>query len=107
MTYSVEFYADVEMVGDDPHPPALTVEVRPNFVVGDSYCLCYITETSPAEGIRLHGRGSFKATAVCAPEVRDHFASGASFELRAASRVFARGIFREIISCIEDRPLAV
>jgi hypothetical protein len=44
---------------------------------------------------------------VCAPEVRDHFASGASFELRAASRVFARGIFREIISCIEDRPLAV
>lgn len=48
--YSILLEADVEMVGDDPHPAVLTTAVRPNFVVDDEYCLCYISETSPSRG---------------------------------------------------------
>lgn len=46
----------------------------------------------------MHDKGSFKATAVCAGSVVDRFASGETFELRAAKRVFAKGTFREIFS---------
>jgi hypothetical protein len=105
-TYSIEFLANVEMVGDDPHPPALTTVVRPNLVVGDSYCLCYVTETAPADGIGLHSEGAFKAVAVCSDDVLDLFASGAPFELRAASRVFGKGTFRQIFSRTKNAPNA-
>lgn len=99
-TYSIGFEADVEMTGDDPHPPVLTALVRPNLVVGSDYCLCYFTETSPAEGVARHGRGSFKATAVCSGETADRFTAGAEFELRAGLRVF-----RNILSrTIENEP---
>jgi hypothetical protein len=96
--YSISFEADVEMTGDDPHPPVLTTLVRPNFVVGGDYCLCYITETNPTEGVAPRAKGSFKATAVCDGAVADRFASGGEFELRTGLRVFAKGSFREIFS---------
>jgi hypothetical protein len=90
----------------DPHPPVLTTLVRPNFVVGDEYCLCYITETSPTEGVAFHTKGSFKATAICDDNVADRFASGEAFELRAAKRVFAKGVFRQIFAKTLEPELA-
>lgn len=100
-TYSVDFEGDVAMVGDDPHPPLLTTLVRPNLVVSDAYCLCYITEIVPAGGIGLHAKGAIKATAVCSRNVADLFTAGSPFELRAASRVFAKGTFQKILSKAE------
>ena len=101
-SYKVDVVADVEMVGDDPHPPALTTHVRPNFVVGDHYCLCFVLETTPPEGISLHGKGSFRAHVVCAEQAVSLFAKGGEFELRSAKRVFATGRFREIASITES-----
>jgi hypothetical protein len=100
-TYKVDLVADVEMVGDDPHPPALTTAVRPNFVVGEHYCICFIVKTTPPEGIALHGNGAFRALVVCAEEALPQFAQGGQFELRSAKRVFATGSFREIVSVNE------
>jgi hypothetical protein len=101
-SYKVDLVADVEMIGDDPHPPALTTAVRPNFVVGDHYCLCFVLETTPADGIALHGKGAFRAHVVCAEEAVPLFAKGGEFELRSAKRVFATGRFREIASITES-----
>jgi hypothetical protein len=91
------------MTGDDPHPPVLTTLVRPNFVFGGDYCLCYVTETSPTEGVAAHGKGPFKATAVCASEVADRFVSGEKFELRAGLRVFAKGTFGDLFADARER----
>jgi hypothetical protein len=90
--------ADAEMVGDDPHPPALTTGVRPNFVVGDHYCLRFDLKTAPAEGIAVRGKGTFRAHVVCAEHALPLFAEGGKFKLRSAKRVFATGRFREIVS---------
>jgi hypothetical protein len=105
-TYTVDFVADVEMVGDDPHPPSLTTAVRPNFVISDHYFLCFIEETTPSSGIGLHGKGAFKAHGVCSEEAVVHFTVGEHFELRSALRVFAKGTFREIVSVAEAEPAA-
>lgn len=53
ITYSIEFTADVEMTGPHSHPPVLTTRIQPNLVVADNYCLCFITETTPSEGIKM------------------------------------------------------
>jgi hypothetical protein len=100
-SYKVDLIADVEMVGDDPHPPALTTAVRPNFVVSDHYCLCFMLETTPSDGIPLHGKGTFKAHVICAEDAKSLFRNGGEFELRSAKRVFATGRFREIASISE------
>jgi hypothetical protein len=98
-THSVRFEAEVEMVGNDPRPALLTTLVRPNFVFGDdSYCLCYITETKPADGIGPHEKGSFKATAVCADDVARRFSPDVGFDLRAATRLFAKGKILKVYS---------
>jgi hypothetical protein len=55
-SYKVDLIADVEMIGDDPHPPVLTTAVRPNFVVGDYYRLCFVLETTPSTGIATSSR---------------------------------------------------
>lgn len=105
-TFTVDFTADVEMVGDDPHPPSVTMGVRPNLVVGaDHYCLCFIEETTPPSGIALHGKGALKAHGVCSEKAVTHFKVGGHFELRSALRVFAIGTIREIVSVAEARPL--
>lgn len=100
-TYKIDLTADVEMTGNDPHPPVLTTAVRPNFVVGEHYCMCFILETIPPEGIALHGKGSFRAHVVCSEEALPQFSKGGRFELRSAKRIFATGNFREIISVNE------
>ncbi|WP_354264804.1 hypothetical protein [Bradyrhizobium sp. GM2.2] len=100
-TYKVDLIADVEMTGDDPHPPVLTTEVRPNFLVGEHYCMCFILETTPPEGVALHGKGSFRAHVICSEQARPLFTNGGEFELRSAKRVFATGRFREIVSVNE------
>lgn len=100
-TYKVDLLADVEMIGDDPHPPALTTTVRPNFVVGDHYCLCFVLETTPASGITMHGSGAFRAHAVCGEDALPLFVKDGQFQLRSATRVFATGHFRDIVSVSE------
>jgi hypothetical protein len=100
-TYKVDLVADVEMVGDDPHPPALTAAVRPNFVVGDHYCICFILETTPTEGIALRGKGTFRAHVICTEQAVPLFAAGGEFDLRSAQRIFATGRFSEVISISE------
>lgn len=100
-SYKIDLVADVEMVGDDAHPPAITTAVRPNFVVGDHYCLCFILETTPPNGIALHDKGAFRAHVVCAEQAIPLFAKGSEFELRSAKHVFATGHFREIVSISE------
>ena len=100
-TYKVELVAGVEMVGDDPHPPTLTTAVRPNFVVDGHYCLCFIIETTPANGIAMHSRGAFKAHVVCAEDALPLFVKGGQFELRSGPRVFATGRLREIMTIDE------
>jgi hypothetical protein len=103
-TYKIDLVADVEMVGDAPHPPVLTTSVRPNFVVGDHYCLCFILETTPPDGIALHGKGTFRAHVICAEQAVPLFAAGGEFELRSAKRMFATGRFREVVSISETEP---
>jgi len=100
-TYKVAIIADVEMVGDDPHPPALTTVVRPNFVVGQHYCVCFVLGTTPADGIAMHGQGAFEASVVCTEDALPLFVKGGRFELRSAKRVFATGDLREIVSVNE------
>lgn len=78
ITYSIEFTADFEMTGTHAHPPVLTTRIRPNLVVADNYCLCFITETTPSEGGQYGGRGSFKAMGVCTADVADRFAPAAN-----------------------------
>ena len=102
--FKVDFIGEVEMVGNDPHPPVLTAAVRPNFVISENYCLCYIVETDPPEGIPFQGKGTFRAHVICLEENVPLFAVGSEFELRAARRVFAKGSFREIISIAEAKP---
>ena len=97
-TYKVDLIADVEMAGNVAHPPVLTTAVRPNFVVWEHYCMCFILETTPPEGIALHGKGSFRTHVICAEQARPLFIDGGEFELRSAKRAFAKGRFREIVS---------
>lgn len=95
--YTIEFAADLEMVGSRPHPPVLTTLVRPNLVVDGRYCVCAITETNPPEGISARSRGSFYAVALCSAEDADRFVAGDTFELRAGPQhIFAKGVFREV-----------
>jgi hypothetical protein len=89
------------MIGDDRHPPALTAAVRPNFVVGENYCMCFIMEATPPDGIALHDRGDFRAHVACTEPALPLFTNGGEFDLRSAKRPFARGRFREIVSVDE------
>jgi hypothetical protein len=65
------------------------------------YCLCFLVETSPPDGVALHGKGSFRAHVVCAEQAVPLFAEAGEFELRSAKRVFATGRFKEIVSISE------
>ncbi|MGY3582336.1 hypothetical protein ACVIGB_000740 [Bradyrhizobium sp. USDA 4341] len=108
ITYSIEFTADIEMAGPHAHPPVLTNRIRPNLVVAGNYCLCFITETAPSEGIEIGSRGSFKAMGVCTADIADLFVPDGKFELRAGPHIFATGAFRTIDSRKQnpDRPPA-
>lgn len=100
-TYKLELAADVEMIGNDPHPPVLRTTTRPNFVVGEHYCLCFVLETMPASGIPMNSRGTLKAQVICAEDALPLFVVGGQFELVSANRVFATGQFRKIVAVNE------
>lgn len=103
-TYRVDLVADVEMAGNEPQPPVLTTRLRPNFVVGEHYCLCFVLETAPAAGIGQHCSGSFRAHVVCGEEALPLFVKDGKFELRSAKRMFATGHFREIVTINKAEP---